>query len=148
MNPFEIIKAQLSQSVPFATHTGVEILEIRQDEASARLAQTETTINHIKSQHAGALFTLGEAASGAALAGALAPVIMTVRPVAAEARIAYKKIAKGTIKATAHPSKPADQLIATLDADGKVAFDVNVTLEDEAGLEVADMTIKWHAKKV
>lgn len=47
------------------------------------------------------MFTLGEAASGAALAGAFAPVILQVRPVPAGAQITYVKIAKGRLFATA-----------------------------------------------
>ncbi len=60
----EIIRDQLNRSVPFASHTGIAIDEIRDGEAIASLEQSDVTINHIGTQHAGALFTLGQAASG------------------------------------------------------------------------------------
>lgn len=41
------------------------------------------------STHAGVMLTLGKAASGAAMAGALAPVILDPRAVAASAQIAF-----------------------------------------------------------
>mgnify|MGYP003776739533 FL=1 len=80
MDHYEMIKAHLGKAVPYATHTGAELLEISDGEAKARLTQRPETENHIKGQHAGAMFTLGEAASGAAVAGILAPVISQMRP--------------------------------------------------------------------
>merc|ERR1739841_235484 len=44
--------------------------------------------------HAGAMFTLGEAASGAALGGVLGDQLLAVRPVAADASIKYLKTGK------------------------------------------------------
>ncbi|MFM7348893.1 MAG: DUF4442 domain-containing protein [Erythrobacter sp.] len=148
MTLHEMIRAQLATSVPFATHVGVEIVEVGDDHAAARLAQAPTTINHIGSQHAGALFTLGEAASGAAMAGAFAARLAQIRPVAGAAEIRYVRVAKGTITAAATLSEDGPALIAKLDADGKVAFDVAVTMHDEAGEDVATMKVAWHLKKL
>ena len=85
MTPYDMIKTHLDAAVPFATHVGVKLLEIADGTARAELDQRPETSNHIATQHAGAMFTLGEAASGAAVAGALAPVILQMRPVAATA---------------------------------------------------------------
>jgi len=74
MTLFDMIKAHMSKSVPFASHVGIEITKLDEDGAEAQLEQTENISNHIQTLHAGALFTLGESASGAALGGALAPV--------------------------------------------------------------------------
>ena len=147
MTPYDAIKAQMSAAVPFARHAGVELTEVADGHAVARLGQTETSVNHIGSQHAGALFTLGEAASGAAMAGALAPVLMGVRPVAARAEIAYTKVAKGTITAEAHTSEAGEALLARLEAEGRVQFGVDVTLRDEAGQQVATLTVAWHVSR-
>lgn len=110
---------------------------------SARLAQTDISINHIGSQHAGALFTLGETASGAAMAGAFAPVLLGVKPVAGSASINFKQVAKGTISARAVIELPAEQLPALLEEKGKVRFPVNVSLIDESKDVVADMVVEW-----
>lgn len=148
MTPYDMIKAQLGQSVPFARHAGVVLTDVGEGEGAAELAQSETTVNHIGTQHAGALFTLGETASGAAMAGAFAPVILSVRPVAANASIAYKKVAKGLIKANARIEGSPDELLARLEAEGRVSFDVRVSLVNEAGEEVAEMTVAWNLKKI
>ncbi len=144
---YETIRAATASAVPFARHAGIEITRVANGEGSAQLAQTDTSVNHIGSQHAGALYTLGEAASGAAMSGAFATVMMSVRPVAAEARIAYKRVAKGLITANARTSEPGADLLATLHAEGKAAFDVDVTLTDESGDTVAEMTVRWDVRQ-
>lgn len=144
MQPYDMIKAHLDTAVPFANHVGVKLLEIGDGTASAELAQRDETSNHIQTQHAGAMFTLGEAASGAAMAGAMAPVIMTARPVAKDARIAYVKIAKGTLTAHAKTATPGADLLAELKTNGKVVFDVSVDIRDADGDTVVEMTVAWH----
>jgi acyl-coenzyme A thioesterase PaaI-like protein len=148
MTIFDMIRAQLAKTVPFAAHVGVEIVAVANGEATARLEQTPTSINHIASQHAGALFTLGEAASGAAMAGAFAARLAAIRPVAGSAEIRYTRVAKGTITARATIDQDVDGLTAKLDAEGRIAFDVHVTMTDEAGEDVANMKVAWHLKKL
>ena len=72
MTPYDMIKAHLSKAVPFANHTGVVIEELAAGTARATLALRPEVSNHIGTMHAGAVFTLAEAASGAAMAGAFA----------------------------------------------------------------------------
>ena len=144
MTPYDMIKAHLDTAVPFANHVGVRLLEIGDGSASAALEQREEVSNHIKSMHAGAMFTLGEAASGAAMAGAIAPVILEMRPVAATGNIAFKKIALGKLTAHAKTSRSGADLMAALKDDGKVAFDVAVDIQDEEGDSVVEMTINWY----
>ena len=147
MNPFEVIKAQLSTLVPFQNFVGIELIELSDGAASARMEQRQDTSNHIQSQHAGAMFTLGEAASGAAMAASMAPVILSVRPVAASATINFLKIAKGTLTAFAKTSAPGAELLATLESEGKVAFEVVVDIQDSEKDSVVEMKITWHVSK-
>jgi acyl-coenzyme A thioesterase PaaI-like protein len=144
MDPYEMIKTHLGQAVPYATHTGVELLTITDGTATAKLEQRTDTENHIKGQHAGAMFTLGEAASGAAVAGALAPVILEMRPVAAMAEITYRKFAQGTLTATAQTSRTGAELMAAIKADGKVAFDVTIDIRNAADETVVEMKVNWY----
>ncbi len=147
-SPYEMIREHLSRAVPFANTVGVVLGPITDSTATASLEQRTETSNHIQTQHAGAMFTLGEAASGAALAGALAPVILQSRPVAKDARIAYVKIAKGTLTAHATTSRPGPEVLAELQAEGKVVFDVHVDIQDTEGDTVAEMTVAWHVKSM
>lgn len=144
MDPYKMIKTHLGKAVPYATHTGVELLEVGDGFAIARLAQRSETENHIKGQHAGAMFTLGEAASGAAVAGALAPVILQMRPVAAMAEITYRKFAQGDLTATARTSIEGADLLATLKAEDKVVFDVTIDIRDADDETVVEMKVNWY----
>lgn len=146
MTLHNMIRDRIAETVPFARHVGVHVFSVDDGQGGARLEQTETSINHIGTQHAGAIFRLGEATSGAAMAGAFAEQILSIRPIAKAAQIAFKAAAKGGLEAAAHTLRPADELRASLAADGRVEFDVAVTIRDQSGLEVASMTVAWHVR--
>ncbi len=143
---FDMIRRQLSDAVPYARHSGVELLEIGDGYATAQLPQKDFTLNHIATQHAGALFTLGETASGGAMAGAIAPVLLQARPVAACASIAYKRIAKGLISAKATTSRAGSMILAELKEQKKAVFDADVIMTDEDGEEVATLKVEWNVR--
>lgn len=143
----EMIRDQFNQNVPFAAHAGVRLLTLSPEGATAALDETPHSVNHIGSQHAGALFTLGEAASGAAMAGVFAPVLLEIRPLAAAASIRYSRIARGRITAAARVGTPAKALLATLADSGRVAFGVEVSMTDEGGEPVAQMQVEWHVAR-
>ncbi|NDC57312.1 MAG: DUF4442 domain-containing protein [Alphaproteobacteria bacterium] len=146
MKNFAMIKAHLSSNVPFANHTGVTLLDVNDGRAVAALEQSHETSNHIGTQHAGALFTLAEAASGAAMAGAFADRLLSIRPVAAAAQIRYLRIANGRVTAHARIDGDPEALRAALDATRRVQFPVHVSLRDDADKEVADMTVEWNVR--
>ena len=147
MTIFDMIKDHMAKNLPYSAHTGVEVVEVRSDGAQARLSKTDEIGNHIGTIHAGAIFTLGETASGAATSGLLAEKILEVRPVAAEASIQYLKTAKTDLTANSQASISAAEALAALETDGKVVFDVAVSIKDADDVEVAAMTVAWHVKK-
>jgi len=146
MTDFEVIAAGMTQAVPFVAHLGLEITSVGEGEATVRLPERQELTNHVASQHAGALFTVAEAASGAAFVGAFAERLGEVTPLARSAEISYEKIAKGPIEATARLGVPPAEALATLDAEGKVVFPCEVELADEAGQRVATATVHWHVR--
>lgn len=141
------VLAHLRSSVPFASFVGVQIVELEPGRAVARLPERHECSNHIGSVHAGALFTLAEAASGAAMAGALAPMLLGVRPVTSRADIVYRKIARGPLEAVAEAGTPPEQLLATLGSEGRCQFPVTVSIRDQEGDEVASFSVDWHVKR-
>jgi len=141
-----MIRSGMAEAVPFAKYVGVELLEVGDGSAKAQLVQRRELSNHIGTMHAAALFTLAETASGAAMTGAFIDMIAGLRPVAAEARAAYVKLARGTISCTATTSEPAEELRRRLRAEQKVVFDVRVDLVNESGQPVATMTIAWNVR--
>ncbi len=143
---FDAIAKGMAMAVPFAGHLGLEITEIAAGEATVRLPRRSELTNHVGSQHAGALFTVAETASGAAFVGAFAVRMGDVTPLARSAEIDYLKVANGPITASAKLGVDAAEALATLDAEGKVQFPCEVELTDESGTRVATATVSWHVR--
>jgi acyl-coenzyme A thioesterase PaaI-like protein len=146
MIDFDAIAQGMTQAVPFAGFLGLEITKVAPGEAVVVLPERPELNNHVGSQHAGALFTAAETASGAAFVGAFAERMGDVTPLARSAEISYEKIAHGPIEARATLGVPADQALATLDADGKVVFPCQIELTDAEGQRVASATVEWHVR--
>jgi uncharacterized protein (TIGR00369 family) len=146
MTDFEAIAAGMSQAVPFAAHLGLEITHVGEGEATVVLPERPELTNHVGSQHAGALFTVAETASGAAFVGAFVERLGEVTPLARGAEISYEKIAKGPIEAQAKLTVAKADALATLDGEGKVVFPCEIELTDASGERVATATVHWHVR--
>ena len=146
MTDFDAIAAGIPQAVPFAGYLGLEITSVGEGEAVVLLPERQELTNHVGSQHAGALFTAAEAASGAAFVGAFAERMGDVTPLARGAEISYEKIARGPIEAKAKLAVPATEALATLEAEGKVVFPCEIELTDASGQRVATATVQWHVR--
>lgn len=146
MTDYEAIAQGMTQAVPFAGHLGLEISRIAAGEAEVTLPERPELNNHVGSQHAGALFTAAETASGAAFVGAFAERMADVTPLARAAEVSYEKIARGPIEARAKLAVSAEDALATLDAEGKVQFPCEIDLFDGEGTRVATATVQWHVR--
>jgi acyl-coenzyme A thioesterase PaaI-like protein len=144
---YEPLKQMLMSIVPFNRHMGLEIIDIGPGTASVRLPEVPHLLNHVGTQHAAALFAAAEAASGGAMAGAFADLMMSVTPLARDASIRYLKPARGPITAGARVAEDHDAVRARLDADGKADFAVDVQLTDANDVTVAEVTVSWHVRK-
>jgi len=144
---YAAMAAGYETAIPFAHHIGITVREIGPGTAVAVLPDADELKNHVASQHAGALFTVAEAASGGAFLGAFAEHLATLTPLAERAEIAYRKIARGEITATSALRTPVDEVLAALDTDGKARFEVGVDLVDGAGVLVAEVTVHWYVRR-
>jgi acyl-coenzyme A thioesterase PaaI-like protein len=140
---FEAMRAGLQQAVPFNQHLGLEIVELALGRGVVRLPDDSALRNHVGSQHAGALFAAGQAASGAALAAAFAERLRALEPLAEGAEISYNQIARGPIMATAVLGATPGELLDELDRAGEARFAIDVSLTDGAANVVAEMTVRW-----
>jgi acyl-coenzyme A thioesterase PaaI-like protein len=147
MTDFEAIAQGMTQAVPFAGFLGVQVTHVAEGESTVVLPERPELTNHVGSQHAGALFTAAEAASGAAFVGAFVERLGEITPLARSAEISYEKIAKGPIEAKATLGVPATEALATLDAEGKVVFPCEVELTDTSGKRVATAKVQWHVRQ-
>jgi len=143
---FDLIAKGMSQAVPFVGHLNLEIVSVGEGEATVVLPERPELLNHVGSQHAGALFTAAETASGAAFVGAFAERMGELTPLARSAEIAYEKIAAGPITAQAKLGISVAKAHETLDADGKVEFPCDVELTDAGGDLVAAANVRWHVR--
>jgi acyl-coenzyme A thioesterase PaaI-like protein len=143
---YEALRDGLAAAVPFNAHVGLEIREVGPGYAIVRLPDDERLRNHVGSQHASGLFSAAEAASGGAFMAGFGERLAELRPLTTRAEIAYAKLATGPIDARAE-LPDTDALLATLDADGRVVFDVPVTLTNADGETVATATVVWHLRR-
>jgi uncharacterized protein (TIGR00369 family) len=143
MIDYQSLRTQLTAAVPFARHAGVEITEIADGSAVAQLVQSEPLSNHLGSVHAGAIFTLGETASGAAMVGAFAQTATMIRPLATSASISYLKLGRGTLTAQARTEIPGADLRRQLHENGLVTFQVHVDVQDDRDRVIAQLVVSW-----
>jgi uncharacterized protein (TIGR00369 family) len=141
---YERIKQQMMDTLPFVRLLGIRIDSIGAGTAEVSLPDDPKLHNHLGTQHAGALFTLAETASGAAMAGGFADMIVDLRPVAKESRIQYQKVAKGATRASGRVPGDLDALKAQLKAEGKIAFPVEVDVFDAQGTLAAQVQVDWY----
>ena len=147
MTDFNAVRELMAKAIPFSTHVGIELVEVGEGIGIAKLPDAPELLNHVGTQHAGALFTVAETASGMAMLSVFIDHFATLTPVARRSSIEYLRLARGVITATGRlDADPAD-LLVRLEADGKVEFPVGVSLTDERGKEVATVEVTWHVKR-
>ena len=135
----------LAAAVPYNAHLGLEYTSLEPGRSVVRLPDDDHLRNHVGSQHAGALFSVAEAASGGAFVSVFAERLGDITPLASRASILYTKIARGPIDAEATLGQ-GDDLLAQLDSEGRVSFPVEVELRDRDGDTVASATVEWHVR--
>lgn len=141
---YDRIKQHMMDTLPFVRLLGITIDAIGPGTAEVSMPSDEKLNNHLGTSHAGALFTLAETASGAAMAGGFADLIMGLRPVAKESRIQYLKVAKGATRASGRVPGDIGALKAQLKAEGKIAFPVEVDIIDAEGTLAAKVQVDWY----
>src|SRR3954447_3109978 len=143
---FDAVAKGMTLAVPFIGHLNLEVTEISAGEATVVLPERPELTNHVGSQHAGALFTAAEAASGAAFVGAFAERMGDVTPLARDAEIHYEKIANGPIEARGRLGMAQQEALDKLDAEGKVEFPCEIVLTDAEGRQAASATVARHVR--
>jgi acyl-coenzyme A thioesterase PaaI-like protein len=133
----------LLATVPMARTMGIEFGEVTPERAVARLPDQPALHNHVGGPHAGALFTLGESASGAVVLAAFGGLLGRAVPLAVSADIGYRKLARGAVTATAVLGRPAAEVAAELDAGQRPEFAVAVTIQSADGTATTEMTVTW-----
>ncbi|GAA2456351.1 DUF4442 domain-containing protein [Streptomyces glaucus] len=133
----------LAATVPMARTLNLEFLRTTPEEAVVALPDQDAYHNHVGGPHAGAMFTLGESASGAIVLAAFGDQLARAVPLAVRAEIAYRKLATGRVTATATLGRPAAEVVAELDAGERPEFPVSVVIQRADGAVTGEMTVVW-----
>ncbi|MFJ9903528.1 DUF4442 domain-containing protein [Streptomyces sp. NPDC101152] len=133
----------LAATVPMARTLNLEFQETTPDRAVVVLPDQGEYHNHVGGPHAGAMFTLGESASGAIVLAAFGEQLARAVPLAVSAEIAYRKLAMGTVTATATLGRPAADVVAELDAGERPEFPVSIEIRRADGAVTGEMTVVW-----
>ncbi|MER6675415.1 DUF4442 domain-containing protein [Streptomyces sp. NPDC000983] len=133
----------LAATVPMVRTLNLEYRETTPEKAVLVLPDQDEYRNHVGGPHAGAMFTLGESASGAIVLAAFGDQLSRAVPLPVTAEIAFKKIALGSVTATATLGRPIDEVVAELDAGKRPEFPVGVAIQREDGAVTTEMTVVW-----
>ncbi|WP_200300961.1 DUF4442 domain-containing protein [Streptomyces adelaidensis] len=137
------IGEMLAATVPMARTLKLEFLQTTPEKAVVALPDQGEYHNHVGGPHAGAMFTLGETASGAVVLAAFGDQLSRAVPLAVGAEIAYKKLAMGVVTATATLGRPAADVVAELDAGQRPEFPVTIAIRRADGAVTGEMTVVW-----
>ncbi|WLS46548.1 DUF4442 domain-containing protein [Micromonospora profundi] len=142
------VAAGMLEAVPFARTLGIEFVEVAPEadggvRAVVRLPDAPAIHNHIGGPHAGAMFTLGETASGTIVLVAFGHLLDRMVPLVVRADIAYHKRAYGPVLATARLGRSAQEVIDELEAGQRPEFPIEVQIGTEDGKHTSTLTVLW-----
>ncbi|MDQ8706484.1 DUF4442 domain-containing protein [Streptomyces sp. LHD-70] len=137
------IGEMLAATVPMVRTLNLEYAETTPERAVLHLPDDPDYRNHVGGPHAGAIFTLGESASGAIVLAAFGDQLSRAVPLPVTADIAFKKIATGRVTATATLGRPIADVLAELDEGKRPEFPVAVAVTRGDGAVTTEMTVVW-----
>jgi thioesterase domain-containing protein len=141
---FEAIRKISTQSIPFASRSGIDLLEFERGRVKM-VMPFQGNQNHVGIMYAGALFTLAEIPGGALFASAFD--MSQFFPIVAEMNIRFLKPATTdiTVEATLSDAEIA-RITQEVEANGKSVFVLEQELKDANGQVVAVSTGTYQAR--
>jgi acyl-coenzyme A thioesterase PaaI-like protein len=144
----QTLASTMTAAIPFVRTLGIQYLEVTHDEADGvrvvvALSDVAEFRNHVAGPHAGAMFTLGETASGAVVMAAFGDQLARATPLVVNVDMAFRKLALGDVRATARLTHPIADVVADLDAGRRPEFEVSVQLTTLDGTVTGEMTVLW-----
>jgi uncharacterized protein (TIGR00369 family) len=142
----EMIRGSIER-MPYNAMLGVRITEMDGGRARGTLATRPEVGNHVGTMHAGAQFSLVEAASAAAVSSAFLDLLGRATPLAQGAQLTYKRPLKGDANAEAFITPDeVERVRGELQAHGRARFDVIVVVSDAHGTVASEAVMKWYMR--
>jgi len=142
----EMIRAGIER-MPYNAMLGVHISAMDGGRAVGTLASRPEVGNHVGTMHAGAQFSLVEAASGAAVSSAFLDLLGRATPLAQGAQLTYKRPLRGDATAEAFISpEEIERVRGELEVQGRARFDVAVTVTDAEGTVATEAVMRWYMR--
>lgn len=130
--------------IPFVKH-----IEMEEQNNKVALAFSENILNHIKTIHAGAQFTLAETQSGLHLQKLFPELEGKVIPVLRDAQIKYKKAAQEKILAFASSDEEAvEKFKSQFEKKGRASLQINVEIKDINDLLTCQAAFTWFVQSL
>ena len=139
------IKHSLPSMVPMVGTLGLEFVDLTADSAIMALPDQPAFRNHLGGPHAGAMFTLGESASGALVLANFADQLESVTPLAVSAEIQYRAVAMGAVIAEARMSATRGDILTRLGEGQRPEFEIHIEFTSN-GRDTGIMTVTWTLK--
>ena len=142
----EMIRGGIER-MPYNALVGVRIVEMDGGRATGFLAARPELGNHVGTIHAGAQFSVMEAAGGAAVTSAFLDLLGRATPLAQGAQLTYKRPLRGDATAEAFISaEEIERVRAELETQGRARFDVVVTVADAQGTVATEAVMRWYIR--
>ena len=143
----QAIKESLPSMVPMVGTLDLAFIELTADSAIMKLPDQPAFRNHLGGPHAGAMFTLGESASGALVLANFADRLESVIPLAVSAEIRYQAVAMGEVTAEARMLATQVDVLKSLDEGERLEFDIHIGFTS-TGRDTGQMSVTWTLKPV
>ena len=134
--------------LPFNRHLGLTLTRHNEDEVVC-LEPAACHLNHLGTIHAGALYSLAEAASGHALLTRLKLQPPELFAVVRTAKVKYRKPASGRVIGVAETADDViSKCIDQLKAKGRALVDIPIKVVDGKHVEVLTGEFSWFVSQV
>lgn len=141
------VVAEFYQEVPMAKTMGLQMDVVTPTRSVVRLPDQQPYHNHLGGSHAGAIFTLGESASGVMVLAAFGDELPRVLPLALQAQVSYLRVGRGDLTATADMPHSHEEIVAEIDAGNQPHFEIPVTIQNADRQVVAEMRVVWMLRR-
>ena len=133
--------------LPFNNFVGIN--DADEDEYLLALPESEKYWNHLKTVHAGALFSLAEASSGKYLLIKFDDLEFPIVPLLRRATVKYSKPVNGVVKSKGILiGRSKEEIVDELDRKSRTLIDVEVILFSETGEKIMTSVFQWFVSKV